>query len=582
MRTDTAIADRVAALLRCMAVDHRIGGLLVLTDRPEVMQILAGWLARTMSASDGTAPRIVVAGSWLSEDDLWSRVRLEDGQLRTTPGLLADVPVPPIVVVPDLAHAGLGVLRAAATLVGSDAVSVERHGHSYSWRPRARWLAAAHPLSAGSHSHHLLDRFPLRITIPADWLPAHEAGPRGWAGMPEPRPLLLGDDLRFPPVGADLLDELAGASTGGMRRILAVARTARALAILEGTAEVAMDHLQQALAILGLNGVDRPAAPGPTAVAPSGPVESAHADEIAPSDVDTVDVADAPTPMAMGALDTAEYPEEAPDALPEATSLRSPWTGVGRARRLRGQSTGVERARSSIDLALVPTFMEAAKFRGLRPSTAGLAVQREDWRRYRRGWNPHRLLVLILDHTCHHGWDWIPAVAPYLQWAYIQRAAVCVVDLGHADAANPLCAERYLASSVRDPRVLRSLRRPPGRATPLASGIELAAQELLRLTRRGRINVDRAWLVVATDGRGNVPLDASARGHVEGSAGRRGVDDALTAAAAVKAMTSVRSVVISPTLATYANLPFELADALGGMVAAATDRTPELFGPGLR
>jgi magnesium chelatase subunit D len=263
-------------------------------------------------------------------------------------------------------------------------------------------------------------------------------------------------------------------------------------------------------------------------------------------------------------------------------SLRNPWTGVSLAQRLRGQNTGVERTRSTADIAPVPTLIEAAKFSGLRSDANGLTVRREDWRRYRRGWRPHRLLTLVLDHTCRVDWDWIPAITPYLQWAYVHRAAVCVVDLGHAEAASPLRAERYLASSVRDPRVLRSLHRRPGHATPLASGIELATQELLRLTRRGRANVDRAWLVVATDGRGNVPLEASARDGVEGPVGRRGVDDALAAAAAVKAMASVRTVVMSPQIATYANLPFELADALGGVVASVGAPALEPHGPGLR
>jgi magnesium chelatase subunit D len=242
----------------------------------------------------------------------------------------------------------------------------------------------------------------------------------------------------------------------------------------------------------------------------------------------------------------------------------------------------VERTRSTADIALVPTLLEAAKFHALRPAGNGVTIQREDWRRYRRGCTPNRLLVLVLDHTCRRGWDWIPALSAYLQWAYVQRAAVCVVDLGHADTAEPLHAERYLAASVRDPRVMRSLSRGAGRATPLASGIELAGRELLRLTRRGRAKVDRAWLVVATDGRGNVPLEASARGRVDGPTGRRGVDDALSAAAVVRTIAAVRAVVLTPRLSTYANLPFDLADALGGVVASTEATLPEPGGQGLR
>ena len=51
-----------------------------------------------------------------------------------------------------------------------------------------------------------------------------------------------------------------------------------------------------------------------------------------------------------------------------------------------------------------------------------------DLRAYRRQALPERMLVLLLDHTCRHGWDWLPALAPYLQRAYGDRAAVCLVE----------------------------------------------------------------------------------------------------------------------------------------------------------
>jgi magnesium chelatase subunit D len=565
-----------------MAVDHRVGGLLVFTDRPEVVQTMARWLAATLAGDAAT--RIVVAGSWLAEDDLWMRVRLEDGQMRAAPGLLADVPAPPVVVVPNLAHAGLGVLRAAVTLVGADVASIERHGLSQTWQPQARWLASANPSSISGHSRHLLERFPLRITLPTEGWPSQPTGPDDWAGLPEPRPLTTPDDSTVPPVAEELLEALAAKEFGGLRRSLAIARTARALAVLEDASEVTTGHLHRALALLGFTDqrdsaeIDRSTAELSDHIEPN----SGSRSEATPTE-DQIAVASAgPATPVVDATRAAQYPEEAPDSLPEATSLRNPWAGISQARWLRGQNTGVERTRSTVDIALVPTLIEAAKFRSLRPGTTGITIRREDWRRYRRGWRPHRLLTLVLDHTCRRDWDWIPAMVPYLRWAYVQRAAVCVVDLGHAEAVNPLSAERYLVSSLRDPRVLRSLHRKPGRATPLASGIEVAAQELLRLTRRGRANVDLAWLVVATDGRGNVPLDASVRGHVEGPVGRNGVDDALAAAVAVKAMASVRTVVISPQVATYANLPFELADALGGVVATVGSAVSEPHGLGLR
>jgi magnesium chelatase subunit D len=567
----SAAGHRIATVLRCMAVDHGIGGLLVFDARPGLLHAMARWLACTMSTKD-QGPATLVAGSWLGEDDLWIRARLVDGRFRTVPGLLVETGVPPIVLVPDLARAGLAVARAAVTLIGADVATAERHGRSAVWRPRARWLAATNPYAAAGLSPHLLDRFPLRIHADTAETPPSGDDVGGWEGLPEPVPLGIRADATLPEVTAEALDEAVGTVDGGMRRNLALARMARALALLDGAAETTAEHVRRAAELLGLR--DPVAAGGPlppTDDVPQ-PIEvtsEAHAGDM-PVATSLVAVTDADPPAAVDPAGITEdlYPEEAPDALPEAMSLRSPWAGLSRARQLRGQKTGVERTRSPVDLALVPTLLEAAKYRGVRPFSGSLTVRPEDWRRYRRGWSPQRILILVLDHTCRRAWDWIPAVAPYLQWAYVQRAAVCVIDLGHDGAASELRAERYRAASVRDPRVLRSLHRRSGRATPLASGIELAAQELLRLVRRGRATIDRAWLVVATDGRGNVPLDASARDRMDGPVGRQGVEDSLNVAATVRSIAGARAVVVAPDTAPYASLPFDLADALGGVVAS--------------
>jgi magnesium chelatase subunit D len=89
---------------------------------------------------------------------------------------------------------------------------------------------------------------------------------------------------------------------------------------------------------------------------------------------------------------------------------------------------------------------------------------------------------------------------------------------------------------------------------------------------------DRVVLLVATDGRGNVPLAASLLNRLpRGPVGTAGIQDTLTAAAAVKAMSSVEAIVITPGVDQYAGLPFDLAEAMGGkvIIAGRPARQPE-------
>jgi magnesium chelatase subunit D len=179
------------------------------------------------------------------------------------------------------------------------------------------------------------------------------------------------------------------------------------------------------------------------------------------------------------------------------------------------------------------------------------------------------LLVLVLDHTCRaQGWDWYEPLAPYLHWAYVARALVGVVEVGAADPGDgELRATAFRARSLLDPRMPAALERPPGRATPLAHGLILAARMLRHDTQHGSAPVGESTLVVVTDGRANVPLAASESGTLPlGSVGRSGVDDALAAARPIRAMRRVRSVLIDPGLEIHGHLAAVLAEALGAQL----------------
>ncbi|CCK28391.1 hypothetical protein BN159_4012 [Streptomyces davaonensis JCM 4913] len=587
---------RALTLLGCVATEPDAGGVLFLDLDPELLPALGSWLARHM----GAGRDVHTLGSWLGEDELWLRPRLDDRGLRLVPGLLVEKPgePPPVVLVPDLAQAGPAVVRAAVTLIGADVGHVEMHDHSLRWHPRARWLAAVDRAEAPRLSPHLLDRFPLRVEAEhlndALWSLGTE---RFW-DLPAERESLVSALPLLPYVPEDgprpLLTPGAGhrvaamvAGVAGMRRGLALARTARALAAHAGARRTEVRHVMAAADLLGIP-LPRPsldpllpephAGSHPTVVPPMGPEppppEVSYAPGLAVEPEPPLALPEtAVTPRA--AKEPAPYPEDSPDALPQLGSLRPPNRRRTVAKRLNGRPVGTMRARDVHDLALVPSLVEAAKTRVLDKSlrTGPLTLRAKDLRQYRRRPEPAHALVLVLDHSCRD-WDHSAALAPHLRWAYESNAAVTVVEFGHSGAELELCAERFRAPSLLHPGLLEALERAPGTASPLAHALDLGVHELRRFLRRGRAVVDEVLFVVVTDGRGNVPLDASLRGRPPSGVHREGVDDALYVAATAAPLNRMRAVVIAPDLDHYAELPAELAEALGATLVVTPRSRP--------
>ncbi|MFI5689799.1 hypothetical protein [Streptomyces sp. NPDC051636] len=587
---------RALTLLACLATEPGAGGLLFLDLDPELLPALGAWLAAHL----GTGADLRTLGSWLGEDELWLRPRLDAHGLRLLPGLLVEEPgdPPPVLLVPDLGQAGPAVVRAAVTLLGAEAGHVEMHGHSLRWHPRARWLAAVDRAEATRLSPHLLDRFPLRVEAEqlndALWglgtdrfwdLPAERDGlVRALPSLPHtpadgPRPLLT-------PGAAERVAALVTAVTG-MRRGLALARVARALAARAGAHRTEVRHVMEAAALLGITAPHipfepreepaprphlTPAEPQPfqepqPPVAPPTPIPVTEPEPPLPL---------APTPVAPRVPpEPAPYPEDSPDALPQPGSLRPPGRRRTVAKRLNGRPVGTMRARDVHDLALVPSMVEAAKSRLLAadPQDRPLTLRAEDLRQYRRRPEPAHALVLVLDHSCRD-WDPAPALAPHLRWAYESNAAVTVVEFGHGTAELELCAERFRAPSLLHPGLLEAFERAPGAASPLAHALDLGVHELRRFLRRGRAVVDEVLFVVVTDGRGNVPLEASLRGRPPSGVRREGVDDALRVATTAATLNRMRAVVITPDLDQYADLPAELAEVLGATLLVTPRRRP--------
>jgi magnesium chelatase subunit D len=586
LRADT-VTDRIAGTLTCAAFDHRLGGILLLDLRPDLIGGLASWLA----AAIGGPGRIVTLGADDGDDTLWVTA---DAGLAPAPGRLAESPGTTLIaVIPDLARANLAVTRAATVLIGADGAVADRHGLHAAWRPRARWLAACPAADAERLSPHLLDRFPVRVAAadlgtpartPAELVAALDGHTTGLLpALPAPAPL-TGPPAVMTAEAATLVTTVVGGPAAPHRRDLALARAARAVAVSDRSATVEARHVHRAAELLGFRGTST--RPAPTPARPASPAHpAATGDDTAtaparPGDVeirtparpDTPPVPTsvlAPGPGPATAPRQPLYPEDSPDAMPDFAGLRVPWQRADGRRSTRGPIIGAEPSGRPVDIAYLATVLEAAKFRRVRHGAgAPLRIHVSDLRSNRRQPQPDAALVLLLDHTSRRDWDVTAALAPYLGWAYTRRAAVSLIEIGHRDADSELQAERRRLSGVLDPLLNAALDRAPARATPLAHGLDLAIQEM-RLRRRNLpVRDGEAWLVVVTDARGNVPLEASQRNVMPRSVSRAGIDDALTVAAGVAGLRAVRTVVLAPPeLSHYRDLPFALADAMAGMVA---------------
>ncbi|MFF4269701.1 magnesium chelatase [Streptomyces sp. NPDC001536] len=614
--------QRLLRVLACSALGPGLDGVLLFDLEPEMVAPVTDAFARVLGLRNGRPVRRAMLGSVTGDDELWLRPTLRhEGagmNFSLAPGPLVDTDpeASTLVVVPDLVRLSLPGMRAAVQLLGADVAAVERSGFRARWRPRARWLAACRESEVGRLSPHLLDRFPIRLNaagLEPDRLLDVLDRPDGQGRPGGSDPLVRGelpegwrDVLAAGRRGGCAMDEEAAARVvalfdgdRGGRRALGLARLARALAVFGGDDSCGAERVDEAARLIGV-AARPPVPPGSGLPADRSPVthdgdgerrpvpEPAKPDPVTddgPADRIPGTAVAVPAGPAE-ALDTfaadagdgvgSPFPEDDARFLREFAPLRIPWQRRPEPSSARGPVIGVRSATTLRDLAFVATAIEAAKHqnlpgrRALRTDGDGrLVVLPGDFRSYARLPVAERMLVLLLDHTCRRGWDWQPALAPYLQWAYTGRASICVVEVGNRDAAHELKADHFVARSVLDPRVGRALHRPPGRSSPLAHGLAMTDQ-LLRRAFQQRSNLVEAWLVVVSDGRGNVPLDTGTGDRLPGPVRRTGIEDALSAAGRIGAMGRMRlhSVVVDAARQPYPDLTFQLADALGGVTVA--------------
>ncbi|MBD2770886.1 hypothetical protein [Iningainema tapete] len=280
-----------------------------------------------------------------------------------------------------------------------------------------------------------------------------------------------------------------------------------------------------------------------------------------------------PTLLTVNSASGNPYPEDEAPVEREAASLRLPTHRFRSSTTARGSIIGVEKTTDLQDLALVRTLQEAAKFQPIRQKLIANGQRRlvllpTDLHCYRRAPVAEQMLMLILDHTCLRDCNWQEELLPYVSWAYVERASVCLIQVGAAQAQYELRAEKVMAQSILVPRISTGIEAEPGKATPLAHGLDLALQTLRHALQHGRSTVQQVVLVVISDGRGNVPLQASRLGRVTPPVGRKGIEDALLLAQRIRGLDGVKAVLLNPQPKQYADLPLALAKALGATVVA--------------
>ncbi len=619
-------------LLRALAgaaLEPGLRSVLLFDADPPALRALALLAGQMVELATDRPAQITPLAYVQSEDTLWGglALRRDGGGVDWVPGMLtgelAEAPTDPrpmpLVVIPDLPRLGLSALRACVALMSAEEACLERHGRSARWRPTIFWLAACAREDAGQLSAHLLDRFALRLSVGRLSSAGRATTLRAEARRDGGTQHALPADLRHalergrttnPAIGAEGLAEalryFPNPATSP-RRPLALVRLGFALAAMDGAFEFSSPHIARAAALLHL----RVPASAENATFEATPAAGGQPDMRAPVTSAEARTPEAqpntPAPVTPVALATAEelvfepdttvvvatalnpYPEDERHSEHSAESLRTPGCRHYDTASASGPIIGVEPAVNTVDLAVLSTLIEARKFQvwrraalrrkrpGFDPPAGQLILAPSDLRRYRRAPIVEQLLLLVMDYTSLGGCNWPVALVDHIMWAYQKRAAVTLVQVGAAVSPADECRAHLLSvPNVLVPALNSALNAEPGRATPLAHGLELALQTLRRATQSGRNAVQQARLVVLTDGRGNVPLDANLSGVISGFVGRRGVEDALARAPALAQISRVRRVLLNPQPRQHADLPVRLAVALGAELVSIPLLGPEV------
>ena len=613
-----AAINSTIAGLACLAIEPELRSALLFDASPTAIQIASQQLASMLEVVIGQTVEIITLSSAETEDSLWGAVTLKpDTQGKWVSWKMSRLaqsninPAPRVIMIPDLARLSVSAIRACVMLVGANVATLQRHGQNLSWEPNLWWIAGCAMAEVGEVSPHLLDRFALRLAAPEEnfdrvedifqWV-THPTKANLLATAPIPKAIrqrLPRSSQPLPNIAPHLLLYLircvdsTGSTVPGARRDIALARLSRAIAVLEGSAQVTQPHIERAARLIGLrppiNQISVVPDPKPLDQPASQSPKSSHASPSTPQNISPPKSEPASSPMPEPSvreftdeevslpdtelifqpttISATPYPEDTAPDVREANSLQLPQRRYRSIQSTEGAAIGTQQALDLHDIALISTILEAAKFQKVRstPQKSGLPfrIARTDLRSYRRTPVPQQMLVVVMDYTCLKGCNWQDAIFPYLSWAYVTRASICVVQVGSSHASNELQAQSIIERNLLSPRIRMAFEEQRGTATPLAHGLYLAFRVLRSELQHGRGRVHQARLVLISDGRGNVPLSASQASELTQAVSREGIEDALTAAREIATLKNIEIFLLNPQPKQYADLPIALAEAMG-------------------
>lgn len=605
-------ARDIAEALACAALTPALRSVLLYDAGFDALKQSASLLAAMLKQAARQPVEIRVISTWEDEDLLWGTPGLQVSDTawtaRWNPGLLEPTPgALLLLVIPDLARISLAAARAAIALIEADTAQVARNGGDparkrgdHTWPVNGCWLAACDSSERGKVSPHLLDRFALRLvhtspqaehitrrlTQVANRRPAANGGALPSVGRLSPiwrqridRALLQPSPAPPPELTAYALTRRAAGQ--GLRADLALMRAAQTLARLRGDDAVTHDHVDAAAA-WGIFSTAPVVTPVPAIDASAGANSGDQSGEAEQDDhgaerTPTAAVYAAPEQAARAAGEiAAPAPAEGvtPEPAVEALPLQPPPRRNLNRGRGSGAIIGVRATRTLDDLSAYHTVLEAIKARNLRvkewqdahgETRTDLMLMPTDLRAYRRAPVVDKLLLLVIDFTSVRNTVWQDLLRRHYLWpAYVERRQIGLVRVGAKESASHLQAERLIARSLLDLRLFAWFNSTPGTATPLAHGLLLAYQHLEAALMRKWQPLKTVNLVIFTDGRGNVPLEASRSGTEPAApVGLTGYNDALKVARDIRSLHWVETTLFCPPAPYYSNLVSGLADALG-------------------
>ncbi len=621
--------ENFCRLLTVAAIEPSLQGLLVFDATEKDMVKFADLWVQILTITHQSSARKLTLNSATTEEILWGHFGIssegdrQSSQIIWQPSQLVQHDSNPLlVVIPDLTRLSLSAMRACVILLDCELASLQRDGIDYTWQPRFWCIAGCQSDRRGEVSPHLLDRFALRCKSPnfkhfeglspLERFEKYDRASKSNLDAVELSPTVSklaerSREIISNRIMATITDEAIARVEAyftknvpsGMRCLFALARLARGLASLEKEAEVSIAMVDRAAKILGLSqNLSLPIAP---VILPIEPIPKKTIVNPQPDRQNSADVGedekiqpvvkpDVETIFPVAAVEpepeTLEnlYLEDDCPAMRELEPLKIPIASARSPRSGFGHPIGTQPAATLEDISLFGTVFEAAKFQNYRRNlpqfkhdSRHFRIWLSDLRSYRRVPVPQYQLICAIDFTCLQDREWENALIPHLRdWAYVNRASISVIRIGAKGASEPLRSHLVTARNLLAPEVFQALEGEAGAATPLAHGLELAARTARAALQHGRNQLVRVRLVVLTDGRGNIPLQASLDGVLNHRVSYEGIEDALKAAKVLAEIPRLEIVLLDPQPMFYPDNVAELAEAMGAVVEQVEIKTPSL------